>query len=580
MAMARDDVLKRIYVGVGFKLKEGSGPEKLVQALEPLLRRHPELIALLEFTSPGNKSRQIDCALVGPGGIDLIEVKNHHGIIHMFAEGAWTVESGDRSDYIRNEKWGRSENPYDQAFDAADDLQKGIKKKYGVSVRITPLVFLPSADARTKIVKHFNVGLALGEGALAGALRSATATKDGRWNNLDYYRLPHDLGLVPLRVSFLRGRVVDSTTHKGVEHLQVMAEVGNEQQVTRTDARGYYSFCVQLGSNVSIGYVVPQKFEEPTLVCLNADARILSIPDTKLSLRPPDKTGDEIREEVMQEMQQRVEQQARQTEAAWNNAQTQVQLVIDDLTRQLVQLQMQLNERERQLRQYQPGEGQTTLAVRVLRESQLMAIEEQSAEVASAIERLKRDDNSQQKETLNQSLALISQLTGELRQPLPSSVPQVVQIKPQERSPSEDTVTSVSANDASDSDFREAGEAATTSIPWKASPVMASHNAPKMHRAWLLVAIVLVSLLGTWGLLRPSISSQSTVPAPVDRQVEDNAPARDAETRWPTGNDNLPGEAIESVPANSSGASHLTGDPRANPSDTQSNEHLPGEPLR
>lgn len=582
MSSARDDVLNRIYVGQGFTFKAGGGPEQLVNALEPVLKRHPETLALLEFTSPGREKRQIDCALVGPGGIDVIEVKNHRGLIHMSADGVWTVQSGIRKEMIGNSKAGRSENPYDQAYNAAADLREGLKKELGRAMRVTPLVFLPSADARTKVVEHFNVSLALGPHNLSRALRSALRTQD-EWKGVDYRRLPQNLGLTPMRLSFLVGWVAAEATHQGIEHLQVVAEVDGEQQVTTTDIGGYYSLCVRLGSSVRLGYAVPGQFETPPVIELKADQRILKVPDMHLGLRPPLKTEAEIRDELQQEMQERLEKQARQTQAAWNSAQVQAQLVLDDLTQQLYRLQVELNERERQLRQYQ--QGAAPLVARVLQQSQIMAIEEQRAEVAYTLERLKHSDNAQQQDTFRQSLALISRMTGELRQPLPTTAPAVVHVQAEARTDSAAAIGTQRPPDRVATQPERARKKKHPPQPERtreAQPPRPRTAAVIKRPAWVwpvTVGLLLVGSLGIWNMLRgleePAPASTTWVTkesAEAEEVQQDDEPQDAAEPAALS----LPGEAFDPGQR----AADQVNDAPPSDVDTQNNSALPGEPLR
>lgn len=418
-AYLRDDPRSRIFVGQGFQIRDVAEP--LIPALEAFLKRCPEAIALLEFTSPGYNQRQVDCALVSPGGIDLIEVKNKRGLVTGSADGEWKVTRGRRTDPVVNSKAGEKENPYRQAHKTADDLKGGLKRLFGCWVRITPLVLLPSADPWSIITDHSNVKLALGMDQLTQALRSANRAYGGGWEGANYLELPQRLGLQPMSLSFVRGRVTDAELRRGVPDVDIWAEVAGQRHTTPTDEGGYYSFAVALGSEIGLGFSPPERFLSPDVNSIQADQQYLTVDDVRLASRYPPRTEQEIRGEVLREMEARVQQQVSQAQEAWVNVQASMGLVIDDLAGQLKAAQLRLAEQEQQLQDRLRRQGvpdRLPLPVQVRQANALRVVQEQRSQVEGALQTLQVADNTEQRDAVRQVLDVLTRLELSARREL------------------------------------------------------------------------------------------------------------------------------------------------------------------
>lgn len=423
MSSARrpDDVRRRIYVGAGH-LKQDI-PEAALQQVEMFLKRTPHAFAMLEFTSPGPDRRQIDCALVSPGGIDIIEVKRHPGVIEGTADGLWRRR--DSGKVISNTKRGVTENPYQQALNTAADFTAWLDTKYGVQVRVTPSVFMPHADPASPLGRSDHVRLALGntQRAFSAALRSAFRDHGGGWNGADPWDLPSRLGLQPMNLSFLQGRVINASEHAPVAGLSVWVEVSGERMQVTTSDRGYYEFAVQLQDDVLIGVVTPDRYHAPEPVQLRATQPFLNVDDMVLTERFGPASEEEVRAKVEQDLRAQWQEQLSRTEAAWNDTQVAMGLVIDDLQTRLKTVLDQLTDRERALHEaLRAGpQGGLPLPVLVRQASELNLVEAQRSEVTGAMRTLQAARQPEQQAAVQDVIGVLSRV-GAGRQSLPAPV--------------------------------------------------------------------------------------------------------------------------------------------------------------
>lgn len=84
--------MSRIYAGSAHTVADI--PESFYEELKHLLADRPDAFAMLEFISRGRHRRQVDCAIVSPGGIDVIEIKNKINAVKGTADGEWSVDDG------------------------------------------------------------------------------------------------------------------------------------------------------------------------------------------------------------------------------------------------------------------------------------------------------------------------------------------------------------------------------------------------------------------------------------------------------------------------------------------------------
>lgn len=540
MTGLRDDPRRRIFVGQNFLV--GDVAEPLIPALEAFLSEHPQALALLEFTSPGPQTRQIDCALISPGGIDLIEVKNKRGLVTGTADGEWRVRRGPYDDPVMNRKRGRSENPYQQAYHTADDLQAGLRRLLGRRIRVTPLVLLPSPDPASAIAGHSNVNLALGIENLRVALRSAPLASGGGWNRADHLTLPERLGLTPLHLSFVCGRITDAAERRGVAEVDVWADVAGERYSTRTDEEGHYRLAVTLGQEIELGFSPPELFVPPPPLHLRADRRFLEAEDVRLARRFSLRTEDEIRSEVVREVEARVQQHVDRFRANWDNAQASMGLVIDDLTGQLRAARLRLAEQEQQLQarfQPLPDAPRLPLPVHVRQVHELRVAQEQRGQVDRALQTLQAADNSEQRGAVRHALDLLTHLEisarHQLAPPAASALaPRVLSTAPRLPPPA----LPVSEPNSIAVQVKEAGVSVSSRsrpeepVHSSVSPVPTPHQG--RQRLWPLLVLVLGAAasgaVATW-LMQPRHSSaaplRSTSPAVPPAAADRPLPPRE-----------------------------------------------------
>lgn len=539
----KDDPRNRIYVGQDFVI--GNVAEPLIIALERFLKQHPDALAMLEFTSPGPDKRQIDCALVSRGGIDLIEVKDKKGLVQGSADGSWTVRQGGRMAPVSNTKAGKEENPYQQAHNTAADFKKGLNRLFTnrPQVRVTPLVFLPGANPASLISGHSNVELALGEAQLRAALRSAPRKSKGGWDGVDYFRLPDLLHLKPMNLSFVQGRITDTFEYKGLPDVEVWANVDGEQLITHTDKAGTYSFAAAWGSEIRLSVIAPDRYVAPDTTPFRANLHYLNLDDLRLAERYERKTEEQLRTEVRREMEGRIEAQVRQMQAAWTDTQLQMGLVIDDLNTQLRQAAAQLQQRDRQAKEaLRLGSQQRLpLPIQVRQATLVQSLSEQSQQVQEALADLQTAQNTEQQQAVQQAFSVLTRLALsarlELERPRDSALP-VLALKITPRVPDAPELQDLGepelVEDAEWSDVsRERPTAARhdtrpSSVPPTAQP-------PRRVPMWVWgVGFLVAAGVGaglTSQLMRPDSPAPlatPTPPAPVTVPVAETTPAEPA----------------------------------------------------
>lgn len=411
----------RIFVGQGFVVKPNL--QGAVQYVELLLKHYPHMIAMLEFTSKGRNHRQIDCALVGPGGIDLIEIKNKHGVVRGTPEGEWTVTYRGRTEGFFNTKNGIEENPFNQARNTTDDLKDWIKKDLGVSgVWVSPTVWLPSADPKSVIERDSFVWHAIGNQALASKIRSATKAQSC-WGSFNYHKLPELFALKPIDLTFVHGRVVEPSKHAGMPDIRVIVDVDGERAETCTDTHGQFDFSVKKGSRFTVSFAVPTSFVQPDTLEAQATLDYERLEPLILGERPPTKTEEQIREEewhqVQQEVEARVNARLQRSQQEWSDSQAKLSMVIEDLQAQLLDTLLHLDDRERTLRkqlaEQKVRQERLPLPVQVQQATQAVQLQQQREQITEALERLNTQGNESQKQAVQKSLAVLTEVLTENR---------------------------------------------------------------------------------------------------------------------------------------------------------------------
>lgn len=402
------DPASRIYVGQGFVVRPAL--ENAINHIKKILKVHPQMIALLEFTSQGEHHRQIDVALVGPGGVDLIEIKNKHGVVEGSPEGPWTVTRNGGKEYIVNRKSGVEENPFQQARNTADDLKGYLQDVTNHRIWVCPMVWLPSASPDSQIVGDSFVGHVVGLQEFAESLRSATRRKDA-WGGFRYQELPKHFHLKPINMAFLRGCVVEPMNHDGVVGLTILINVAGTQRQIQTDQHGQFDFAVDKGAVIELTIVVPNKYQQPAVLKLKVDQDYGEIDRIVLAECPPTKTEEEIYLEVKEKLQEEMAHRIEKQMQASQRQQGQMGFMIDDLKYQLQQALQRLDEQLSQKSEPQSQVLSLPVQVEQLRIQQYR--DERSWQIEQAITHL--EEAQPEKKVIESSLELLIEVLASER---------------------------------------------------------------------------------------------------------------------------------------------------------------------
>jgi hypothetical protein len=155
---------------------------------------------LLEFHSLGRRRRQIDVAVLGPYGIDVVEVKAKVGGAIIASEnGPWRVQRADGSSEEIPLNGAARENPYQQARNTADDLKRWLSDELGIRTRVYPLVLVPQYHRASNLRNVGFVWTANGLGDFKNSLRSQRPYKDPASLTVDHWdRIVNALALSKL----------------------------------------------------------------------------------------------------------------------------------------------------------------------------------------------------------------------------------------------------------------------------------------------------------------------------------------------------------------------------------------------
>lgn len=528
--MKASDPKSRIFVGQGFVVKPAL--EQAVAWLELLLKQHPEMIAMLEFTSKGKNHRQIDCALVGLGGIDLIEIKNKHGVVRGSPEGEWTVTYRGVTESFFNLKNRIEENPFNQARNTADDLRDWIKETYGQKVWVSPIVWLPSADPASQIERDSFVWHAVGIAPLRSKLRSSIK-QTNVWGRLNYLGLPAQFQLKPINLSFIRGRVVEPVDGHGLADVTVIVKVGDVSEQLRTDQHGQYDFTVNKGSAVEVAFAVPERYQQPPALNFDAQLDYSTLASLVLTERVPRKSEEEIREDerqrMLEGMEARITAQAAQSKAAWQDAHARMGLVIDDLNGQLRDTLLRLAERERLLQEQQAKlyeHQRPSLPVQVQQANEALQIRHQREQVKQALQLLSVSNNQEQQQAVNHSLDVLAQVAVSSRYALSRPVTLLLSVQDVAQQPREpDTVAFMEPT--YEAEVVDVPAEFVQAVPVKEAPPQPvaedkpTHGldiptaAPRQLWPWVAVMGVIALIGGGW-LWQASQKQELSLPAVVE----------------------------------------------------------------
>lgn len=196
-------IVARVFVTPNFSANSCT-PMLLAAAADDL----PDHVwVLLEFISPGPNGRQVDLAILGPYGIDVIEVKCvRGGTVIVSDHGEWTVRKDGGGTYKipLNEFRGRQENPWDQADNTAKDFEKGLRSQFNGAVweklKVFPAVLVPEGRPQAYLGSRQFVNGMNGVDELVPRSRSLRSYRESSevWGPDEWFRLVEDRGLVEL----------------------------------------------------------------------------------------------------------------------------------------------------------------------------------------------------------------------------------------------------------------------------------------------------------------------------------------------------------------------------------------------
>lgn len=166
--------MARLFVPTGFEASKVSPDLYLF-----LLKELSDYYVLLEFHSKGRDQRQIDIAVLGPYGVDVVEVKAKvGGAVVASSNGPWHIH---RDDGVVEElplNGSAQENPYDQAYNTAADLERWLEAELDIRTKVFPLVLIPQHRPDNNVRNRKYVWGANGLKRFGSSLRSWRDYKD------------------------------------------------------------------------------------------------------------------------------------------------------------------------------------------------------------------------------------------------------------------------------------------------------------------------------------------------------------------------------------------------------------------
>jgi hypothetical protein len=293
--------------------------ERLLAELRRIVSSKPDVTAMIEFHSRHRARRQIDIAVLSPGGVDVIELKQHSR--HVTGGPGETWFAGDRPMGNQRTEQGRSviENPMQQATNSADDLSAwlalAISELTGCPLHdaigslkggVRPLVWLPnvrSADIISSSHCWYHVGLT-GLAPKLRCLKNGVTDDATPWTPDAYLRLPSMLGMEALDLMRVQGEVLDARTAKPVRRVAV--SLGSLDRQVETNQQGVFEFSAAPGRPLTLR-LVPLSAHHPRDAELQLpDGRAWRIPAADLMLTPTAAPDAEQTVALLQ-LQERVE---------------------------------------------------------------------------------------------------------------------------------------------------------------------------------------------------------------------------------------------------------------------------------
>lgn len=192
--------MARLFVPTGFEASKVS-PDLYYDLLTELSE---DTYVLLEFHSGGRDQRQIDVAVLGPYGVDVVEVKaKTGGAVIASANGPWKIRGDDGSFETIPLNGAARENPYDQVERTAADFKRYLEIELKLFTRVFPLVVVLSYRRDHNLRNRGFIWAANGLKNFKQSLRSQRLYKDHP-QTLDvqgWERIVRALGLTELHAN-------------------------------------------------------------------------------------------------------------------------------------------------------------------------------------------------------------------------------------------------------------------------------------------------------------------------------------------------------------------------------------------
>lgn len=210
-----------------------------------------EYVALLEFHAPSasnGPSREVDLAIAGHYGLEVIEIKNISGAVVASINGEWVAKQRGKPNYVIPLNGARRENPYDQADENANQLGAWIRAaNLSSSVTTFPAVLIPEHHPESNLPVRSFVRAYNGVDDMARNLRSMRSFKGSRpaWNPGQWHELAKRLDLAEVGWAKLEGLVrADAVAKQSVR--KALVRVG--QKEIETDKNGSFSLSLPVGA--------------------------------------------------------------------------------------------------------------------------------------------------------------------------------------------------------------------------------------------------------------------------------------------------------------------------------------------
>jgi hypothetical protein len=249
----------RIFAATGFKASD------LPADLYHYLQRLPnDFYVLLEFISPGPRARQVDCAIVGPLGVDVVELKRHQGAITTDPNRPWPVVYKGKTTYIVNTRNGVEENPYQQAENTSDDLKGWVHKTIDNKVRFAATVLVAKRNPATVHERHNYVSFANGVDELPAQLRNLRPYAQGVLEPSVRDLIVERLHLSEVGLSLFRGIVQNGASGQPLSGIRVAVDGIPEELLT--DRNGEFSFVFKHGEEARVRILPPDGYHKHEVV--------------------------------------------------------------------------------------------------------------------------------------------------------------------------------------------------------------------------------------------------------------------------------------------------------------------------